>query len=61
VCGFLGEVGDVDGLAAGAIELLRDGDRWAAASRAARERATEFDTAKVVGRYEEVYEAVVAR
>lgn len=61
VSGFLGEVGDVDGLARGAIDLLRDGARWQAASRAARERAARFDTAKVVPLYEEIYAAVVAR
>lgn len=61
VSGFLGELGDVDGLARGAIDLLRDGARWQAASRAARERAARFDTAKVVPLYEEIYAAVVAR
>ena len=61
VSGFLGEVGDVDGLAAGAIELLSDGGRWAAASSAARERAREFDTEKVIVRYEQLYAEVVAR
>ncbi len=61
VSGFLGEVGDVDGLARGALELLRDRARWQAASRAAREQAAQFDTAMIVPRYEELYAAVVAR
>ena len=61
VSGFLGGVGDVDGLARGAIDLLRDGAVWQAASRAAREQAAQFDTARVVPRYEEIYGTVVAR
>lgn len=59
VCGFLGDVGDVDGLARGALELLTDGDRWRAASAAARVHAAQFDTAKVVPRYEELYATVL--
>jgi N-acetyl-alpha-D-glucosaminyl L-malate synthase BshA len=59
VCGFLGDVGDVDGLARGALELLTDADRWRAASAAARVQAARFDTAKVVPRYEEIYASVV--
>jgi N-acetyl-alpha-D-glucosaminyl L-malate synthase BshA len=58
VSGFLGPVGDVDALAAGAVELLRDGRRWKAVSAAARKRAAEFATGKVVPRYEELYAAV---
>ncbi len=59
VTGFLGEVGDVDGLARGAIELLGDGERWRAASAAARQRAALFDIRSVVPQYEELYAAVV--
>jgi N-acetyl-alpha-D-glucosaminyl L-malate synthase BshA len=58
VNGFLGEVGDVEGMAAGAIELLEDADRWRAASFAARERAAEFATERVVPLYEELYATV---
>jgi len=61
VSGFLGEVGDVDGLARGALDLLRDADRWRAASAAARARATRFDTETVVPQYEELYGTVVGR
>jgi len=59
VTGFLGEVGDVEGLARGALELLSDGERWRAASAAARARATQFDIRTVVPQYEELYAAVV--
>ncbi len=60
VCGFLGEPGDADGMAAGALELLADPDRYRATSRAARARAAVFATDKVVPLYEEVYAAVTA-
>ncbi|MBI1722303.1 MAG: N-acetyl-alpha-D-glucosaminyl L-malate synthase BshA [Gemmatimonadetes bacterium] len=59
--GFLGEVGDVDGLAAGAVELLADAERWRQASAAARARAADFATERVVPQYEELYAAVVDR
>ena len=58
VSGCLGEIGDVEGLARGALELLRDADRWRAASAAARARAREFDIRTVVPRYEALYAAV---
>lgn len=58
VSGFLGAVGDVEGLARGAVELLRDRDRWRAASAAARARAARFDIETVVPRYEELYGTV---
>ena len=61
VTGFLGEVGDVDGLAQGALGLLQDADAWRAASAAARVRAARFDTRTVVPQYEELYAAVVGR
>jgi len=61
VTGFLGEVGDVDGLAQGAIDLLKDPDAWHAASAAARTRAARFDTRTVVPLYEELYGSVVGR
>jgi N-acetyl-alpha-D-glucosaminyl L-malate synthase BshA len=61
VSGFLGEVGDVEGLARGALDLLGNADRWHAASAAARARAARFDLRSVVPRYEEIYAAVVGR
>jgi L-malate glycosyltransferase len=61
VTGFLGEVGDVDGLARGAIALLRDAETWRTASAAARVRAARFDVRTVVPQYEALYGAVVGR
>jgi N-acetyl-alpha-D-glucosaminyl L-malate synthase BshA len=61
VSGFLGEVGDVEGLARGALDLLADADRWRAASAAARRRAALFDIRTVVPQYEALYAAVLGR
>jgi hypothetical protein len=43
------------------VELLRDADRWQAASAAARTRAARFDVETVVPQYEELYGTVVGR
>ena len=54
--GVLCGVGDVDGMAAAAIELLRDHRKWNDMSRAAAADARErFSLDDVVGRYEEEY------
>ena len=58
VSGYLGAVGDVDALAQGAIALLENGPRWKTASEAARRRAAEFATERVVPQYERFYAAV---
>ena len=55
--GFLRPVGDVDGMARAAVELLSDPERWIRFSAEARRRAeTEFPTARLVERYRAVYE-----
>ena len=59
VSGFLAPPGDVAAMAGGALDLLGDGVRWKAASLAARERAKEFATERVVPMYEAFYAAVV--
>jgi glycosyltransferase involved in cell wall biosynthesis len=59
--GILREVGDVDGLAAAGVALLRDEKAWAETSRAARARAIAlFDADAIVGRYLALYERVLA-
>ncbi len=61
VTGFLREVGDLDGLAAAGVGLLKDDGAWAAASRAARARAvSHFDAEAIVGRYLALYERVLS-
>ncbi|MEJ2502092.1 MAG: N-acetyl-alpha-D-glucosaminyl L-malate synthase BshA [Gemmatimonadota bacterium] len=57
--GTLRPVGDVDGMAAAGLDILRE-DRWPEASRAARERAAHFAADVVVPRYEAYYERTLA-
>ncbi len=55
--GILRPVGDVSGMAADALGLLRDEERWRAFSRAARQRAVEdFPRDEIVLRYRALYE-----
>lgn len=59
--GFLRQVGDIDGLAADGVALLKDDEAWGLASRAARERAvSRFAADAIVGRYLAIYERVLA-
>lgn len=59
-CGYLRPVGDVEGMAEAAIELLSDEGRRRDFGRAGRERATrEFAQDKVVERYRAVYESTL--
>ena len=54
--GMLRAVGDCDGMARSAIELLSDSDRMKSMSRAARTRAIAcFDGRSIVARYEGLY------
>lgn len=58
--GFLLPVGDVDGMAAAALSVLSDADRWKAVSEAARAHAVEaFSSEIVVPRYEAYYRRVI--
>jgi N-acetyl-alpha-D-glucosaminyl L-malate synthase BshA len=59
--GRLFDVGDIDGAASAALELLADPDALRAASTAARARATmTFPASQVVGSYEDLYRTVLA-
>jgi N-acetyl-alpha-D-glucosaminyl L-malate synthase BshA len=59
--GFLYPVGDVDSMADAAIRILQDDDLRGRLGRAARRRALEhFDQDRVVGRYREIYQRVMA-
>ena len=59
VTGALRPVGDVEGMAAAALEILRDRDRWEAMSAAAAADARErFALDAIVSRYEEFYSQV---
>jgi len=58
--GALLEVGDVEGMAEAAVQILGDDDRWAEVSRAARTLAVDrFDARKIVPVYEAFYREVV--
>ena len=55
--GYLRHVGDVNGMAEAALQLLRDPEKFAAFSREARRRAVEeFPTERAVARYRKLYE-----
>jgi N-acetyl-alpha-D-glucosaminyl L-malate synthase BshA len=59
--GFLRPVGDVDGMARGALALLEDPALWSRFSAECRRRAVEeFPTEALVGRYRALYEATLA-
>ena len=58
--GYLLDVGDVDGMTAGAIEILSDSARWKAFSEAGRAVAVErFSSKRVVPMYEEYCRRVI--
>lgn len=57
--GFLGEVGDVEAMAAAAVTLLREPDAWRRTSAAAREAAMRFRVASIVPMYERHYERIL--
>jgi N-acetyl-alpha-D-glucosaminyl L-malate synthase BshA len=55
--GFLCPVGDIEGMSAAALGLLRDADRWNAMSTlAARDARIRFNLESIVGEYEAFYE-----
>jgi len=61
VNGLLYEVGDIDGMAAGALSLLTDPDRLEAMSAAARKTAQDkFCASRIIPHYEAYYEQVIA-
>jgi N-acetyl-alpha-D-glucosaminyl L-malate synthase BshA len=60
--GYLLPVGDVEAMASRTIEILRDDERRREMGRAARHRVQSlFDTERVVGQYEAVYDRVLGR
>ena len=59
--GLLYEVGDIDGMAAGALSLLTDPALLEAMSSAARRTAQDkFCATRIIPHYEEYYESVIA-
>lgn len=59
--GALRPVGDIDGMASAAIEILADDARWARMSRdAAADARDRFGEDRIIGQYEATYEDAVA-
>jgi N-acetyl-alpha-D-glucosaminyl L-malate synthase BshA len=62
VNGYLGEVGDVQAMAEGAVEILRDPARWKAMSEAAHVSANErYGVPIIIPQYERYYERILGR
>jgi L-malate glycosyltransferase len=59
VSGYLGSVGDVEGMSRAGIELLSDAATWQRTSEAARGAAERFRVERVVPMYEDFYRKVV--
>ncbi len=59
-CGFLDNVGDIDGMAKHAIEILKDDDTLNQFKENAFLRAKDFDLKKILPIYVEYYEEIVA-
>jgi len=60
--GFLLPVGDIEGMAARTIEILKDDEHWRALSAGARRRAAAlFGAEQIVAEYERFYEQVLSR
>jgi N-acetyl-alpha-D-glucosaminyl L-malate synthase BshA len=58
--GALREVGDVEGMAAASVEILRDRDRWDAMSQeAAADARARFSLDDIVRQYETLYEDAI--
>jgi N-acetyl-alpha-D-glucosaminyl L-malate synthase BshA len=62
VNGLLFPLGDIDSMAAAAVDLLRDEPRLAAMATAARKNASDrFCSTRIIPLYEQYYERVLAR
>ena len=58
--GYIAEIGDIDRMARYAVELLTNEPKHKLFMEAARARALEFDTTKIVTQYEKYYEHCLA-
>jgi glycosyltransferase involved in cell wall biosynthesis len=62
VDGYYCAVGDVDGMAARAIEVLGDDSKLATMGKAARRTAQDrFCTTRIIPKYEELYRGLLER
>jgi N-acetyl-alpha-D-glucosaminyl L-malate synthase BshA len=58
--GYIAEFGDIDRMARYAIDLLTNPAKHKLFAEAARKRAIEFESSKIIGQYEQYYERVLA-
>ena len=58
--GFIAEIGDIDRMARYAVDLLSNPSKHELFSAAARKRAQEFESDKIVRMYEQYYEKVLS-
>lgn len=61
VCGYMANVGDVDAMAAFAIDVLREDEQLKSFREAARKQAEKFDIHNIVPLYEQLYERIKQR
>jgi N-acetyl-alpha-D-glucosaminyl L-malate synthase BshA len=60
ISGYLNEIGDVEGMAAHALAILKDENTLNLFKKRARESATKFQTENIVPLYEAVYEKALS-
>ncbi|MBW2937883.1 N-acetyl-alpha-D-glucosaminyl L-malate synthase BshA [Aureisphaera sp. CAU 1614] len=60
ISGYLNEIGDVEGMAAHALAILKDEDTLKQFKKRAKESATKFQTDNIVPLYEAVYEKALS-
>ncbi|HWP81222.1 MAG TPA: N-acetyl-alpha-D-glucosaminyl L-malate synthase BshA [Bacteroidota bacterium] len=58
-CGYIAEIGDIDRMARYAIDLLANPSKQQMFAKAARSRAMQFESSKIVKMYERHYERIL--
>jgi len=58
--GYIAEIGDIDRMARYAIDLLTNPAKHKLFAEAARKRAIEFESSKIISQYEQYYERVLS-
>jgi L-malate glycosyltransferase len=57
--GFIAEIGDIDRMSRYAIDLLTNPSKYKLFAEAARNRAIEFESSKIIAQYERHYERIL--
>jgi N-acetyl-alpha-D-glucosaminyl L-malate synthase BshA len=58
--GFIAEIGDIDRMSRYAIDLLTNPDKHKLFADAARKRAVEFESSKIISQYEKFYQKILS-